>query len=57
MIKVLSAGGAGGGFGSHEASRANNTYKEIVTLVSAVDLTVVMKPGFVSDRYFCTQKC
>lgn len=45
MIKAISAGGAGGWFGSHEDTRANNAYKEIVTLVSAVDLTVVMKPG------------
>lgn len=30
--------------------------KQIVTLISAVDLTVIRKPGFVSDRYFCAQE-
>lgn len=31
--------------------------KQIVTLVLAVDLTVIRKPGFVSDRYLCAQQC
>lgn len=31
--------------------------KQIVTLVSAVDLTAIMTAAFVSDRYFCAQEC
>lgn len=57
MIKALSASGPAGGLGSHEDTRANNTHKERVALLSAVDLTVVMQPGFLSDRYFCAQRC
>lgn len=31
--------------------------KPMVTLVSAVDLTVIMNSGFVSVRWFCAEKC